>query len=278
MLARREMKDPREEDETAQSNKTAKTADAAETTVVSSPGKVMIAGGYVVLEQPNVSCVAAVSARVYVTASGGDVSDSVNGPWEVRVVSGQMGETRMYQLTFGETASIERLDEMPANPYAEAALLNAFAVARHLKGQFCVSELCIYGDNAFYAPPPGVERADQAIFAPISRQSDGAGDHSAEVQKTGLGSSAALVTSLVAAILAHNGAVSLPAFGDDSSAVSDEDLALVHCLSQHCHCLAQGKIGSGFDVASATYGCIKYVRFSKTLLEGFAQVNSARAL
>eukprot|EP00961_Rhodomonas_salina_P043535 585304-Rhodomonas_salina.2 len=137
LLARREMKDPREEDETAQSNKTAKTADAAETTVVSSPGKVMIAGGYVVLEQPNVSCVAAVSARVYVTASGGDVSDSVNGPWEVRVVSGQMGETRMYQLTFGETASIERLDEMPANPYAEAALLNAFAVARHLKGQFC---------------------------------------------------------------------------------------------------------------------------------------------
>jgi len=38
--------------------------------------------------------------------------------------------------------------------------------------------------------------------------------------------------------------------------------ALVHRLAQAAHCFGQGKVGSGFDIASAIFGPVKYVRFS----------------
>lgn len=68
------------------------------------------------------------------------------------------------------------------------------------------------------------------------------------ISKTGLGSSAALVTSLTAALLAFFGLI------EPSSVLSSESSSLVHNLSQLVHCKAQGKVGSGFDVATAIYG------------------------
>lgn len=83
------------------------------------------------------------------------------------------------------------------------------------------------------------------------------------LQKTGLGSSAALITSLVGALLCYFGAVKLNYRGQPSDPA---DLQLVHNLAQFCHCLAQGKVGSGFDVSAAVYGSQKYVRFSKEII------------
>lgn len=77
-----------------------------------------------------------------------------------------------------------------------------------------------------------------------------------KTNKTGLGSSAALVTSLVAALLLHLGLADLPK-GQDT----------IHALAQAAHCAAQGKVGSGFDVASAVYGTHVYRRFSPSVLE-----------
>ena len=42
---------------------------------------------------------------------------------------------------------------------------------------------------------------------------------------------------------------------------------LVHNLAQAAHCAAQGKVGSGFDVAAATYGACLYRRFTPAILE-----------
>lgn len=86
------------------------------------------------------------------------------------------------------------------------------------------------------------------------------------MRKTGLGSSAALVTSLVAAICVH--------FGAADVTVSD-DLEQLHQLAQFAHCLAQGKIGSGFDVSSASFGSQKYVRFSPSHLDEFLRAAEA---
>ncbi len=69
-----------------------------------------------------------------------------------------------------------------------------------------------------------------------------------EVAKTGLGSSAALTTSLVGGLLKWFGVVNL-VDGADS-----EERRIIHNLSQLVHANAQGKIGSGFDVAAAVYG------------------------
>ena len=82
------------------------------------------------------------------------------------------------------------------------------------------------------------------------------------VHKTGMGSSAALITSLVGALLVHFGAVGSTKFSEKS----DEGLRLIHNVAQYIHCLAQGKVGSGFDVASAIFGTHVYTRFNPAVI------------
>lgn len=74
------------------------------------------------------------------------------------------------------------------------------------------------------------------------------------VAKTGLGSSAALTTSLVGALLHWFGVVHLPNYSESTTANTATDFSIVHNLAQLVHANAQGKIGSGFDVSSAVYG------------------------
>lgn len=87
-----------------------------------------------------------------------------------------------------------------------------------------------------------------------------------KAHKTGLGSSAALVTSLTAALLAHY----LPVGTFDAS--TNEGKMVLHNLAQAAHCAAQGKVGSGFDVAAAVWGSCLYRRFSPSVLAGLGEV------
>ena len=89
-----------------------------------------------------------------------------------------------------------------------------------------------------------------------------------EAHKTGLGSSAALVTAFVAATVAHF------APGEVFDVTSKHDKLRLHSLAQAAHCAAQGKIGSGFDVAAAVYGSCVYRRFSPSILDGIGNVGS----
>lgn len=86
-----------------------------------------------------------------------------------------------------------------------------------------------------------------------------------EAHKTGLGSSAALVTALVSALVIHR-------------TMQPDDLGFgrdkLHNLAQAAHCAAQGKVGSGFDVAAAIYGSCLYRRFSPAVLESIGEVGS----
>jgi phosphomevalonate kinase len=81
------------------------------------------------------------------------------------------------------------------------------------------------------------------------------------VAKTGMGSSAALTTSLVGSLLQFFGVISL-----QTPTQSENNHRIVHNLAQLVHAVAQGKIGSGFDVAAAVYGSQIYRRFSDTLI------------
>ena len=86
-----------------------------------------------------------------------------------------------------------------------------------------------------------------------------------QAHKTGLGSSAALVTALVCALVVHR-------------SMHPEDLQenrwRLHYLAQAVHCAAQGKVGSGFDVAAAIFGSCLYRRFSPEVLSGLGEVGS----
>jgi phosphomevalonate kinase len=55
---------------------------------------------------------------------------------------------------------------------------------------------------------------------------------------------------------------------------STNDLALIHNTSQFIHCLAQGKVGSGFDVSSAVYGSQVYRRFGPEIIENVMSDNA----
>ena len=57
-------------------------------------------------------------------------------------------------------------------------------------------------------------------------------------------------------------------------ASSTQEKLRSHNLAQAAHCAAQGKIGSGFDVAAATYGSCVYKRFSPSILEGLGDAGS----
>lgn len=93
-----------------------------------------------------------------------------------------------------------------------------------------------------------------------------------EVSKTGLGSSAAMTTAVVAALLHYLGVVNLNSTKDqDKEKKGTGDLDVIHMIAQTAHCLAQGKVGSGFDVSSAVYGSQRYVRFSPDVISS-AQV------
>ena len=89
-----------------------------------------------------------------------------------------------------------------------------------------------------------------------------------EVHKTGLGSSAALVTAITAAMLAHY----IPeSYGGIRS---DAWKNRVHNLAQAAHSTAQGKVGSGFDVAAAVFGSCIYKRFTPEILEALGSLGT----
>lgn len=105
------------------------------------------------------------------------------------------------------------------------------------------------------------------MSAPAPKNSRFIHFHSAitAAKKTGLGSSAALVTALTAALLSHY----LDPIHFDLS--TDKGRTVLHNLAQTAHCRAQGKVGSGFDVAAAVYGGCLYRRFSPSVLEAVPQ-------
>jgi phosphomevalonate kinase len=87
-----------------------------------------------------------------------------------------------------------------------------------------------------------------------------------QVAKTGLGSSAAMISSLIGSLFKH------------FQLISSEKVEAIHRLAQFCHCAAQGKIGSGFDISAAMYGSQEYTRFSPHLLSFYLNKEESKTL
>ncbi|KAL6907554.1 hypothetical protein ACP4OV_002593 [Aristida adscensionis] len=277
--------------------------------VASAPGKVLIAGGYLVLERPNAGLVLSTTARFYAVVRplrDGLAPDSWAWAWtDVKVSSPQLSREATYKLSMKKSTLQLTSARESANPFVEQAIQFSVAAAKAtitdtdrkdaldmllLQGL----NITILGCNDFYSYRKQIEARGLPLtpevllslppFSSITFNSEVANGTMTgekckpEVAKTGLGSSAAMTTSVVAALLHYLGVVNLSCLGQSSSdSATGQDLDLVHAIAQSAHCLAQGKIGSGFDVSAAVYGSQRYTRFSPEILSS-AQVTGGTCL
>lgn len=126
------------------------------------------------------------------------------------------------------------------------------------------ADITILADNDYYSQPASSSSSStplprfNRLDVPLS-----------SAHKTGLGSSAALVTALTACLL-HTYTPST----STSTSTSTITPQVIHNLAQASHCSAQGKVGSGFDVAAAVFGSCQYRRFSPAQLSTISDAGS----
>lgn len=149
------------------------------------------------------------------------------------------------------------------NKFVESALTYALTYALAV-GHSTIgpASITILADTSYYSHPNSPSNG-------VSPTADRFFDFNVplyEAHKTGLGSSAALVTAFTAAVVAHYVPLDL------LDVTSKYGRLRLHNLAQAAHCAAQGKVGSGFDVAAAAYGSCVYKRFSPSVLDGIGDV------
>ncbi|KAI8357748.1 phosphomevalonate kinase [Mortierella sp. GBAus27b] len=243
------------------------------TTIVSAPGKVLIAGGYLVLDHAFSGLVIAADARFYTLIHPGShgPASSANVPYTITVRSPQFeSATWKYHATVnGKNIQLNASEDDPSkNTFVELALAYSLAIVAQLVPSEKITQkletgldIVIAGNNDFYSQRAELKaRGLQLNTESLKKISLFSHTHTvlSKVSKTGLGSSAALITSLVSAIFIHFGACSIQQ--------NPTGIQLLHNVAQFVHCLAQGKVGSGFDVSSAVWGSHTYKRFNPEIL------------
>ena len=137
-------------------------------------------------------------------------------------------------------------------------------ISSHTSANIGPATITILADSDYYSyteSSKGSLTGDGSYFVDFNVPLQGA-------HKTGLGSSAALVTAFTAAVLGYYLPIETSLL---STAIGK---ARIHNLAQAAHCSAQGKIGSGFDVAAAVYGSCIYRRFDPAILKRIGEVGS----
>ncbi|EXJ55628.1 hypothetical protein A1O7_08557 [Cladophialophora yegresii CBS 114405] len=270
---------------------------------VSAPGKVLFAGGFLVLDRQHTGLVFGLNARIHAiarqrpsaaaTAQVDIISDGHTSIVEVE--SPQFRDARwLYRVGFRDVLAggndaavhVEQVRDQEdagfsasGNKFVETTLRYVLTyVARGfvpggkegILGRGPV-KVTILADHDYYSQPTSSGPASLVQ----GQSSSGSGEwrdfsvRLSEAHKTGLGSSAALVTSLVSALLAW--CLQKREFDDETPL----NQRTIHNLAQAAHCAAQGKVGSGFDVAAAVYGSCLYRRFTPTILENVGEPSSA---
>ncbi|KAI9141427.1 ribosomal protein S5 domain 2-type protein, partial [Paraphysoderma sedebokerense] len=257
-------------------------------TAVSAPGKVLVTGGYLVLDREYSGIVIATSSRFYCIIQTSQETPSVKSAatlsditFKIRLTSPQfLDPPREYEVKIN-SKGIVNLCTSYTNPYIDHTLKFCLSLITGQYAQFSDFSrlvengiiITIVGDNDFYSQRKEISKRSLPLTShSLASLPPFAPTHGSlkSVHKTGLGSSAALVTSLVSALFSFFGVVDIPTehvSASEQPQKLEEDKTLIHNMAQFCHCFAQGKIGSGFDVSSAVWGTHVYQRFSPKVLE-----------
>ncbi|KAJ9639139.1 phosphomevalonate kinase [Exophiala oligosperma] len=261
---------------------------------VSAPGKVLFAGGFLVLDRKHTGVVFGLNARIHARVEPwNDKPRSLKGEGErhILVQSPQFLEAKwLYRVGSSNTPDSSSEEEDVAvnveqvpmttqdddeggtasstttNKFVETTLRYVLTYVSSRGRQHVTTndiKITVLADDDYYSQSSAASKS--STTTPFTSF----GVKLRNAHKTGLGSSAALVTSLVAALLAfyleENG-------GDDAASLPPQKV--IHNLAQAAHCAAQGKVGSGFDVAAAVYGSCLYRRFTPAILEAVGEPSS----
>ncbi|KAH7888589.1 ribosomal protein S5 domain 2-type protein [Phlebopus sp. FC_14] len=253
--------------------------------VTSAPGKVLIAGGYLVLNQAYTGLVISTSSRFYAVLRDGQDPVGLNqilvrapqfigAEWKYSVTVDDDGRVEVIQLSDSWTLSPSK------NPFIHLALQHTLKLALeyHSSDSFRFFKdvlkqglvIATVGDNDFYSQRDELSSkvlpatvASLSQIKPFCRKNVTMG----QVHKTGMGSSAALITSIVSAVLLKFKVVDPSDFLQQDS----DARRLAHNTAQFVHCYAQGKVGSGFDVSAAVFGSQVYRRFDPKIINELMQ-------
>ncbi|CCJ30718.1 unnamed protein product [Pneumocystis jirovecii] len=225
-------------------------------TAVSAPGKVLLAGGYLILEPENEGFVLTLSARIVCIVEN---REKIDGKPEIRVRCPQFKQPDyFFHVVFDQNDLVLGIQEVnkTRNPYVYYALIYSILYLNPMT----MPNLCItiLADNDYYSQtaPRSTLCKYNRFDVPIEN-----------VHKTGIGSSAALMTSMIAALLVH--------LSDGKFDVQvTQNKWIIHNLSQIAHCCVQNKIGSGFDIAAACFGSCLYRRFDPAIIDSIADCTS----
>ncbi|CAR22824.1 phosphomevalonate kinase [Lachancea thermotolerans CBS 6340] len=224
----------------------------------SAPGKALLVGGYLVLDPQYRSYVVALSSRMHAVVSQAAPCDEKS--FKVTIKSSQFNSDEWNYMIAGEAPFEVRELDGRKNPFAEKVvevIMNYCQPSPTETGDILVE---VYSD-------PGYHSVGTSMLKRNSYKEFRFHDETiTKVPKTGLGSSAGLVTVLVSALLSI--------FKPSLNVRAEKDLVTIHNLSQVAHCQAQGKVGSGFDVAAAVFGSIMYQRFDPELINNLPAANS----
>ncbi|KAI8452343.1 ribosomal protein S5 domain 2-type protein [Phakopsora pachyrhizi] len=254
-------------------------------TIVSCPGKVLIAGGYLVLDPAYHGMVVGTSSRFYTVvrsalsekAEYSSIMITARSPqfrdaeWSYRA---ELSETNGQGIILTQVGSQDRKNKFIEHSICESLRLSIALQSEKSKlksfADECLSKdgairthclsIDVLADNDFYSQPRG-QIDDPVPFNRLNTTLD-------KVHKTGLGSSSAMVTSLCSAILIH--------LTPSLDGRLDSTRQIVHNLAQYVHSLAQGKVGSGFDVSAAVWGSHEYRRFSEKCLNGLLSIDGSQ--
>lgn len=225
----------------------------------SAPGKALIAGGYLVLDPRYKAFVVALSSRMHAVVRNKTPKKNEKG-LQITINSSQFNEDQWTYAISKSNNYIPKERNNLFNPFIEKALITVLNYYQPDLENIKDIEIDIYSDPGYHSQEHTQIKSNKYKAFLFHSKSI------TNVPKTGLGSSAGLVTVLVAALVSR--------FEPHLDVTCQRNMVILHNLSQIAHCQAQGKIGSGFDVAAAIYGSIVYRRFDPFLINNLPECTS----